>query len=160
MFVICRYGNRGHNQPCTHNGTYRCFITTQNHGFAVDPEDLPDDWSVLFTNENDKTNEGIIHDSKPFFRCVEQRDNVSIRVDGTTTRQVVSTCCTLSVLLLQCAVPPGAHGGAARPRAAVRRLPRDGPRVGPAPRRRVSRALLPSLKQVSRVPVDLVETNI
>lgn len=62
-----RYGNRGHNLPCTHTTTGRCFITTQNHGFAVDPAALPPDWSVLFTNENDKTNEGIVHDSRPIF---------------------------------------------------------------------------------------------
>ncbi|XP_074643904.1 multifunctional protein CAD-like isoform X2 [Tubulanus polymorphus] len=62
-----KYGNRGHNQPCSHAGTNRCFITTQNHGYAVDPRTLPSDWSVLFTNENDKTNEGIVHNSKPFF---------------------------------------------------------------------------------------------
>ncbi|ELT96818.1 hypothetical protein CAPTEDRAFT_177358 [Capitella teleta] len=62
-----KYGNRGHNQPCTHADTKRCFITTQNHGFAVDPDMLPADWSVLFTNENDKTNEGVVHNFKPFF---------------------------------------------------------------------------------------------
>ncbi|XP_041483716.1 CAD protein-like [Lytechinus variegatus] len=62
-----KYGNRGHNQPCTHSGTGRCYITTQNHGFAIDTSNLPDGWSVLFTNENDKTNEGIIHDTKPFY---------------------------------------------------------------------------------------------
>eukprot|EP00057_Strongylocentrotus_purpuratus_P012618 XP_011667092.1 PREDICTED: CAD protein [Strongylocentrotus purpuratus] len=62
-----KYGNRGHNQPCTHNGTGRCYITTQNHGFAIDTSKLPEGWSVLFTNENDKTNEGIIHDTKPFY---------------------------------------------------------------------------------------------
>ncbi|CAI4225817.1 unnamed protein product [Auanema sp. JU1783] len=62
-----RYGNRGHNQPCTHEGTGRCFITSQNHGFAVDPLSLPEDWRPLFTNENDKTNEGIVHRTKPFF---------------------------------------------------------------------------------------------
>lgn len=65
--VFCRYGNRGHNQPCTHTTTGRCFITTQNHGFAVDTEALPPDWSILFTNENDKTNEGIVHNSRPIF---------------------------------------------------------------------------------------------
>ncbi|MEQ2197742.1 hypothetical protein XENOCAPTIV_002729, partial [Xenoophorus captivus] len=54
------YGNRGHNQPCIHNGTDRCFITSQNHGFAVDPDTLPDDWDVLFTNANDHTSEGIV----------------------------------------------------------------------------------------------------
>lgn len=62
-----RYGNRGHNQPCTHSTTQRCFITTQNHGFAVEPDTLPDDWCVLFTNENDGTNEGIVHSSRPIF---------------------------------------------------------------------------------------------
>ena len=75
-----RYGNRGHNQPCTHNDTGRCFITTQNHGFAVDPETLPPDWSVLFTNENDKTNEGIVHNYKPFYRydlCITLTDFTS-----------------------------------------------------------------------------------
>lgn len=42
-------------------------MTSQNHGFAVDPDTLPEDWKVLFTNENDKTNEGIIHKNHPFF---------------------------------------------------------------------------------------------
>ncbi|XP_043962343.1 CAD protein [Gambusia affinis] len=62
-----KYGNRGHNQPCLHNGTDRCFITSQNHGFAVDPDTLPNDWDVLFTNANDHTSEGIVHNSKPLF---------------------------------------------------------------------------------------------
>ncbi|CAH3149400.1 unnamed protein product [Porites evermanni] len=62
-----KYGNRGHNIPCVHHGTKRCFITTQNHGFAIDTNSLPSDWSVLFTNANDQTNEGIVHNSKPFF---------------------------------------------------------------------------------------------
>uniref|UniRef100_W5NFZ0 Multifunctional protein CAD n=1 Tax=Lepisosteus oculatus TaxID=7918 RepID=W5NFZ0_LEPOC len=62
-----KYGNRGHNQPCIHEDTQRCFITSQNHGFAVDPRTLPQDWSVLFTNANDHSSEGIIHNSKPFF---------------------------------------------------------------------------------------------
>ncbi|XP_040282824.1 CAD protein isoform X2 [Bufo bufo] len=62
-----KYGNRGHNQPCIHAASQRCFITSQNHGYAVDPHTLPDGWSPLFTNANDHTNEGIIHNSKPFF---------------------------------------------------------------------------------------------
>ncbi|XP_029635734.1 CAD protein isoform X2 [Octopus sinensis] len=62
-----KYGNRGHNQPCTHLDTSRCFITTQNHGFAVDAKTLPGGWSPLFINENDQTNEGVIHHTKPFF---------------------------------------------------------------------------------------------
>ncbi|KAE8605816.1 hypothetical protein XENTR_v10015329 [Xenopus tropicalis] len=62
-----KYGNRGHNQPCIHESSRRCFITSQNHGYAVDPNTLPEGWSPLFTNANDQSNEGIIHDSKPFF---------------------------------------------------------------------------------------------
>uniref|UniRef100_A0A671U9H7 Multifunctional protein CAD n=1 Tax=Sparus aurata TaxID=8175 RepID=A0A671U9H7_SPAAU len=62
-----KYGNRGHNQPCIHKGTDRCYITSQNHGFAVDPDTLPKDWDVLFTNANDHTNEGIVHNTKPLF---------------------------------------------------------------------------------------------
>jgi len=68
IYCIDRYGNRGHNQPCTHEGSQRCYITTQNHGFAVDVESLPSQWKVLFVNENDQTNEGVIHHEKPFFR--------------------------------------------------------------------------------------------
>ncbi|ESO92555.1 hypothetical protein LOTGIDRAFT_190512 [Lottia gigantea] len=62
-----KYGNRGHNQPCLYEDTIRCYITTQNHGFAVDANTLPKGWKPLFTNANDKTNEGIIHETKPFF---------------------------------------------------------------------------------------------
>ncbi|KAK2889896.1 CAD protein [Channa argus] len=62
-----KYGNRGHNQPCIHKGTGRCFITSQNHGFAVDGETLPKDWDVLFTNANDLTSEGIVHNTQPLF---------------------------------------------------------------------------------------------
>ncbi|MFT7803066.1 CAD protein [Arapaima gigas] len=62
-----KYGNRGHNQPCIHKDTGRCYITSQNHGFAVDPLTLPSDWDVLFTNANDQTSEGIVHKSKPLF---------------------------------------------------------------------------------------------
>uniref|UniRef100_A0A8C4Q8V3 Carbamoyl-phosphate synthetase 2, aspartate transcarbamylase, and dihydroorotase n=1 Tax=Eptatretus burgeri TaxID=7764 RepID=A0A8C4Q8V3_EPTBU len=62
-----KYGNRGHNQPCLHVGTDRCFITAQNHSYAVEPASLPDDWEILFTNANDCSNEGIVHSSRPFF---------------------------------------------------------------------------------------------
>uniref|UniRef100_A0A8C5SN20 Multifunctional protein CAD n=1 Tax=Laticauda laticaudata TaxID=8630 RepID=A0A8C5SN20_LATLA len=62
-----KYGNRGHNQPCLHEGSQRCFITSQNHGFAVDPASLPSGWTPLFTNANDHSNEGLVHESKPFF---------------------------------------------------------------------------------------------
>lgn len=62
-----KYGHRGHNQPVIIPGTQKCFITSQNHGFAVDPATLPSDWEVMFTNLNDGTNEGIRHKTKPFF---------------------------------------------------------------------------------------------
>ncbi|XP_045107647.1 CAD protein-like isoform X4 [Portunus trituberculatus] len=62
-----KYGNRGHNQPCMHEGSQRCFITSQNHGYAVDTASIPADWALLFTNKNDSSNEGIVHRSLPFF---------------------------------------------------------------------------------------------
>ena len=62
-----KYGNRGMNQPCVDLRTGRCYITPQNHGFAVDADSLPDLWEPLFINVNDRSNEGIIHTSKPFF---------------------------------------------------------------------------------------------
>jgi carbamoyl-phosphate synthase small subunit len=62
-----KYGHRGHNQPCNETGTKRTYITSQNHGFAVETETLPEDWREWFVNDNDGTNEGIIHISKPFF---------------------------------------------------------------------------------------------
>ena len=62
-----KYGHRSHNQPVRQVGTNRCFITSQNHGFAVDNTTLTDDWSPLFVNMNDNTNEGIRHKTKPYF---------------------------------------------------------------------------------------------
>lgn len=62
-----KYGHRGQNQPCLIEGGKRCHITSQNHGYAVDPSTLPEDWAAWFTNLNDGTNEGIRHLSRPFF---------------------------------------------------------------------------------------------
>ena len=62
-----KYGNRGMNQPCIDLRTTKCYITPQNHGFAVDSNSLPVEWKSLFLNANDLSNEGIIHTSKPFF---------------------------------------------------------------------------------------------
>ena len=62
-----KYGHRSHNQPVLLEGTNKCYITSQNHGFAVATETLPEDWEPLFTNVNDNTNEGIRHKTKPFF---------------------------------------------------------------------------------------------
>ncbi|KAI4473730.1 hypothetical protein M0804_015210 [Polistes exclamans] len=61
------YGNRGHNQPATHHETGRCCMTSQNHGFAVDANNLPANWEILFTNTHDKSNEGIVHSTLPYF---------------------------------------------------------------------------------------------
>ena len=62
-----KYGHRSHNQPVRMVGTDKCFVTSQNHGFAVDGKTLGKDWEPLFINMNDGTNEGIRHKSKPFF---------------------------------------------------------------------------------------------
>ncbi len=60
-----KFGHRSQNQPCIQVGTKRCFITSQNHGFAIDDQTLPDNWSPWFFNANDGSNEGIRHVSKP-----------------------------------------------------------------------------------------------
>ncbi|XP_058063650.1 CAD protein [Anopheles bellator] len=62
-----RYGNRGHNLPCIHRGTKRCYMTSQNHGYVVDSSRMPDGWEELFTNLNDGTNEGLVHRTRPYF---------------------------------------------------------------------------------------------
>ncbi|MBI4655716.1 MAG: carbamoyl-phosphate synthase (glutamine-hydrolyzing) large subunit [Elusimicrobia bacterium] len=62
-----KYGHRSHNQPVLKFGTERAYITSQNHGFAVDASTLPGDWEPLFINLNDRTNEGLRHKCKPFF---------------------------------------------------------------------------------------------
>lgn len=62
-----KYGHRGHNQPVSLVGTTRAFITSQNHGFAVDSKTLGKDWEPLFVNMNDGTNEGVCHKTKPYF---------------------------------------------------------------------------------------------
>ncbi len=61
-----KYGHRSQNQPCVLDNTKRCFITTQNHGFAVDMKSLGREWQEFFVNANDGTNEGIKHKTKPF----------------------------------------------------------------------------------------------
>ena len=61
-----KYGHRSHNQPVRQAGTDRCFITSQNHGYAVDGDTLPADWQPFFLNMNDGSNEGIRHTSRPW----------------------------------------------------------------------------------------------
>jgi len=59
-----KYGHRSQNQPCLLQGTKRCYITTQNHGFAVGV--LPPGFSPWFVNANDGSNEGLQHTQYPF----------------------------------------------------------------------------------------------
>jgi len=61
-----KYGHRGQNQPCIDETTGRCYITSQNHGFAVDQKTLKAGWRPWFTNANDGTNEGVYHKTKPW----------------------------------------------------------------------------------------------
>lgn len=62
-----KYGHRSHNQPVILKNTNKAYITSQNHGFAIDNSTLPSAWEPLFINLNDQTNEGMKHKSKPFF---------------------------------------------------------------------------------------------
>ena len=62
-----KYGHRSHNQPVRLVGTDKCYITSQNHGYAVDAKTLGKDWEELFINMNDGSNEGIRHKTNPWF---------------------------------------------------------------------------------------------
>ena len=62
-----KYGHRSHNQPVRLVGTNNCYITTQNHGYAVDGTTIGSDWEELFVNMNDGSNEGIKHKQNPWF---------------------------------------------------------------------------------------------
>ena len=59
-----KFGHRGQNQPCIDQDSKRCYITTQNHGFAIGK--IPSGFRPWFVNANDQTNEGIIHKNLPF----------------------------------------------------------------------------------------------
>ncbi len=61
------FGHRSQNQPCIEIATQRCFLTSQNHSYAVDEKTLPADWQVSFRNLNDQSVEGIEHQFLPFF---------------------------------------------------------------------------------------------
>ena len=62
-----KYGHRSHNQPVREVGTTHCFVTSQNHGYAVDDKTLGKDWIPYFVNMNDGSNEGIRHTHHPWF---------------------------------------------------------------------------------------------
>lgn len=53
-----KYGHRSHNQPVIQVGTNRAFVTSQNHGFAIDNDSLGAEWEPFFLNLNDGTNRG------------------------------------------------------------------------------------------------------
>ncbi|BFZ60067.1 Carbamoyl-phosphate synthase [Saitoella coloradoensis] len=65
--IKLKFGNRGHNIPCTNLLNGRCYITSQNHGYAVDAETLPAPWKPLFINANDSSNEGVYNTELPYF---------------------------------------------------------------------------------------------
>lgn len=61
------YGHRSQNQPVREVGTMKGYITSQNHGYAVDRESIPVEWNVWFENVNDESVEGMKHKTLPFF---------------------------------------------------------------------------------------------
>ncbi|WP_119344766.1 glutamine-hydrolyzing carbamoyl-phosphate synthase small subunit [Facilibium subflavum] len=61
-----KFGHRAQNHPCLLEGTNRSYLTSQNHGFAVDEKTMPDQWQVWFRNLNDQTVQGIKHESLPY----------------------------------------------------------------------------------------------
>lgn len=62
-----KYGHRSQNQPVKDLKSKKCYITSQNHGFSVKHDTLPEDWTVWFKNANDETVEGIKHNNRPFY---------------------------------------------------------------------------------------------
>jgi carbamoyl-phosphate synthase small subunit len=62
-----KFGHRGANQPVKHLPSGKIEITSQNHGFAIDSDSLPDEVEVDRINLNDNTVEGLSHKRKPVF---------------------------------------------------------------------------------------------
>lgn len=71
-----KFGHRGGNQPVKDLESGRVEITSQNHGFAVDPKSLPKEISIDRINLNDQTVEGMRHKTKPIF-CVQYHPEAS-----------------------------------------------------------------------------------
>jgi carbamoyl-phosphate synthase small subunit len=61
------FGHRSHNQPCLHIPSNRSYLTSQNHGYAIDEKSLPAEWQVTFRHLNDQSVAGITHRTSPFF---------------------------------------------------------------------------------------------
>ena len=76
-----KYGHRSHNQPVREVGTNRCYVTSQNHGYAVDAKTLGSDWRELFVNMNDGSNEGVAHKENPWFTSQFQPEACSGPID-------------------------------------------------------------------------------
>ena len=76
-----KYGHRSHNQPVREVGTNRCYVTSQNHGYAVDARTLGNDWRELFVNMNDGSNEGVCHKDNPWFTSQFHPETCSGPVD-------------------------------------------------------------------------------
>ena len=76
-----KYGHRSHNQPVREVGTNRCYVTSQNHGYAVDAKTLGSDWRELFVNMNDGSNEGVAHKENPWFTSQFHPEACSGRID-------------------------------------------------------------------------------
>lgn len=71
-----KFGHRGANQPVKNLATGQVEITSQNHGYAVDPQSLPDEVEIDRINLNDQTVEGFHHKKKPVF-CVQYHPEAS-----------------------------------------------------------------------------------
>jgi len=122
-----KYGNRGHNIPCTDAFSGRCYITSQNHGFQVDTATLPAGWKELFRNANDGSNEGIYREDKPFFSVQFHPESTPGPRDTEFLFDVfiqnVADCASASMLIL-ISLPGGkkADNDARTPRANVQKV--------------------------------------
>ena len=79
------FGHRGFNQPVQDLVSTRTFITTQNHGFAVENASLPDDVAPLFRHLNDDSSQGLYHRTSPFFSAQFHPEANGGPLDSTTT---------------------------------------------------------------------------
>lgn len=61
-----KFGHRGQNQPVQDTQSLRCYLSSQNHGYALCHNSLPEDWQITFTHLHDNSIAGIRHKSKPF----------------------------------------------------------------------------------------------